>query len=452
MDLTRHTVEQRKITKKYKICVVGAGHVGLVAAACFAELGHSVLCLDSDRKKITSLQRKKLPFYEPDLESLVLKNIKRNNLTFSFSLKEAIKKSEVIFIAVGTPPQADGSADLKAIENVAHLIAENLNSYKLIVEKSTVPVQTGQKIKETIARYCKSNVDFDVASNPEFLREGKAVYDFFYPDRIVLGVESERAEKILKEIYVSIKAPFVVTDVNTAEIIKHACNSFLSTKISFANALARICSLSGADIKKVTQAMGLDKRIGKEFLDAGLGYGGFCLPKDLEAFIYISKRLGYDFGLLREVHKINEEQRKFFVEKIKEHLWVLNEKKIAILGLSFKPNTDDMRFAPSIDIVEALAKEGTQLNLYDPQAMSEAKGIFSVRLGKNPKIKFVNNAYAAVGGADCLCLLTEWEEFRQLDFAKIKKVMRYPFIADGRNIFDKEKLMRMGFKYFGIGR
>ena len=297
--------KRKSSSKKYHICVVGAGHVGLVAAACFAELGHEVVCVDNDKKRVELLKKLVLPFYEPELESLVAKGVKNKNLFFSSSLSEGIKKSEVIFIAVGTPPLHDGSADLTSIENVARAVASNLNSYKLIVEKSTVPVQTGKKVKETISRYKKNDVDFDVASNPEFLREGKAIYDFFCPDRIVIGIESDKAEKILKDIYASLETPIIVTDINTAELIKHASNSFLAAKISFINAVSRVCDLAGADVEKVSLAMGLDKRIGREFLRAGIGYGGFCFPKDVEAFIHISKKLGYDFGLLKEVKKIN---------------------------------------------------------------------------------------------------------------------------------------------------
>jgi len=323
----------------------------------------------------------------------------------------------------------------------------------LVVEKSTVPVQTGQKVKETIYRYRKSTVPFDVASNPEFLREGKAVYDFFHPDRIVIGVETEKAGKILKGLYSAIKAPLVITDINTSELIKHASNSFLSTKISFINAVARVCDLSGANITKVKEAMGFDKRIGKDFLNAGIGYGGFCFPKDLEAFIYISKKLGYDFGLLKEVKRINDDQRTYFVGKIKEHLWVLKGKKVAVLGLSFKPDTDDMRFAPSLDIVQFLLKEGASVRLYDPQAMSEAKKVFSgsTSSGKNARIVFAPNPYEAVKECDCVCILTEWKEFSSLDFKRIKQLMRYPLLADGRNMFNADEIVKKGFEYIGIG-
>jgi UDPglucose 6-dehydrogenase len=438
--------------KKYKICVVGAGHVGLVAAACFSQLGHKVICVDNNKKKINSLKKLIMPFYEPDLQPLVVRNYKHGNLAFSYDLNEAIKKSEVIFIAVGTPPRPDGSADLTSLENIARAIAKNIKSYKLIVEKSTVPVQTGQKIKTTINRYKKNNVEFDVASNPEFLREGKAVYDFFHPDRIVIGVESRRAEMILEDIYSSLKAPIVVTDINTAELIKHASNSFLAMKISFINAVARICDLAGADVKKVAEAMGLDKRIGKEFLQAGVGYGGSCFPKDIEAFMYISKKLGYEFRLLKEVKMINEEQRKYIVEKVKEHLWILKDKRIAILGLSFKPETDDMRFAPSIEVVTSFLEEGAYLNLYDPCALNTAKEVFKFKKKTDRKLKFFDNSYKAIKNTDCVCFLTEWEEFKKLDFKKIRRLMHYPLIADGRNMLDKKKLISLGFDYIGIGR
>lgn len=434
--------------KKYKICVVGAGHVGLVAAACFAKLGHKVICIDNDKKRVNSLRDNKLPFYEPDLDLLVKRGLKHGTLVFSSSLGEAIKKSEVIFIAVGTPPLADGSADLTSIGNVAHSVANNLNSYKLIVEKSTVPVQTGQKVKETIQRYKRSKNNFDVASNPEFLREGKAIYDFFYPDRIVIGVESEKAEKILKDIYTPLDAPIIVTNINAAELIKHASNSFLATKISFINAVARVCDLAGADVEKVALAMGMDKRIGKAFLDAGVGYGGFCFPKDVEAFMHISKKLGYDFDLLNQVRIINQNQRSYFVEKVKEYLWILRDKKIAILGLSFKPDTDDIRFAPSVDIIDAFIKEGASLALYDPQAKEEVKKIFK----PSNKLKFAKDPYEAVKDADCLCLITEWDEFKKLDLKKIKRSMHYPLIADGRNMYNKDKVLSAGFNYIAIGR
>lgn len=433
--------------KEFKICVVGAGHVGLVAAACFAKMGHFVFCVDNNKKRINDLNKKILPFYEPDLQELVEKGIKSKKLNFSSDLALAVKKTEIIFIAVGTPPNEDGSADLTAIENVAQTVAKNLNGYKLIVGKSTVPVHTGQKIKETILRYKKNGENFDVASNPEFLREGKAIYDFFYPDRIVLGVETKKAAKILKEVHSTIKTKVVVTDINTAELIKHASNSFLSMKISYINAISRICDLARADVEKVAQAIGLDKRIGKDFLNAGVGYGGFCFPKDVEAFIYIADKLGYNFNLLKEVKNVNDSQKIWFCEKIKETLWVLKGKKIAVLGLSFKPDTDDMRFAPSIDIINYFLKQKALVSVYDPQAMKEAKEFLT-----DDNIKFCKDAYSAAKSADCICFLTEWDEFKNIDFEKIKKNVNYPLVADGRNIFDRKELVQKGFDYIGIGK
>jgi len=441
---------QNKVDK-HNICVVGAGHVGLVAAACFAQLGNKVICVDNDVRRVAALKKLVMPFYEPQMEDLVAKNFKRGDLVFSSSLKDAILVSDIIFIAVGTPPLPDGSADLTSVENVARAVAENLNGYKLVVEKSTVPVQTGCKVKETILRYRKGTNEFDVASNPEFLREGKAVYDFFNPDRIVLGVESQRAEKILRRIYSTFKSPIVVADINAAELIKHASNSFLAMKISFANALSRVCDVAGADVKSVVEAIGMDKRFGPQFLQAGIGYGGFCFPKDVEAFIYISRKLGYGFGLLEEVKKVNDSQRFWFLDKVKERLWVLRGKRIAVAGLSFKPDTDDMRFAPSIDIVEGFLKEGAQVSVYDPQARKEAEDVFSIRARKS-NISWAKNVYEASRDCDCLCFLTEWEEFRKLDFAKIKKGMRHPLIADGRNMFERGDLSAKGFDYIGMGR
>ena len=433
------------MAKKYNICLIGAGHVGLVAAACFAELGHRVYCVDNDKKRIKSLKAKAIPFYEPDLEPLVKKGTRKKNLAFSTSLIEGIKKSQVIFIAVGTPPQPDGSADLSAIENVAQVIAKNLNSYKLIVGKSTVPVQTGKKIKETILRYKKKARDFDVASNPEFLREGKAIHDFFCPDRIVIGIESKRAENVLKDIYSKIDAPMVVTDINTAELIKHACNSFLATKISFINAVGNICEIVGADIKMVARGMGLDKRIGNSFLNAGLGFGGFCFPKDLAAFRRISEKLGYDFNLLLEVEKINNQQKKLLLSKIKENVWNLENKTIGILGLSYKPDTDDIRFAPALDIIRALMKEKVKIKAFDPKAMKNTKE-------KIKNIKYCKDPYSVTKDSDCLVIVTEWSEFKKLDFKKIKKLMKQPLVIDARNIYEPAKLKQIGFKYIGMGQ
>jgi len=428
-----------------KICVVGTGYVGLVTGACLAELGHSVICVDNDKSKINLLKKNKIPIYEPGLEEIVEKNIKNKRLSFTTQLKDGVKSSEVIFIAVGTPPRDDGSADLSFVEIVAREIAVNMNSYKLIVDKSTVPVETGEWVEMTIKRNVKKNIDFDVASNPEFLREGSAVYDTFNPDRIVIGVKSKKAENLLKDIYSPIKAPVLVTDIKSAEIIKHASNSFLAMKISYINAVANLCEKTGADVSKVAEGMGMDKRIGKSFLNAGIGFGGFCFPKDLEAFYWISKKAGFDFKLLKEVKEINEYQRLLLLKKIEESVWNLKGKTIGALGLAFKPDTDDMRFAPSIDIIEKLQENGAIIKAYDPVAMGKAKLVL-----KN--ISYQKNAYDAARGADCLVIITEWNEFRELDLIKVKKLLKHPIIIDGRNLFEPCNMKKLGFDYKCIGR
>lgn len=428
-----------------KIAVIGSGYVGLVSGACFADLGNSVTCVDIDEKKIAKLKKGVMPIYEPGLEELVRQHLKEGNLTFTSDLRGAIRKAEVIFIAVGTPPRPNGEADLSSVENVARTVAGELNSYKLVIEKSTVPVQTGEWIGKTLKRYAKKGAAFDVASNPEFLREGSAVQDFMNPDRIVLGVESKRARGILNDLYKPLKAPIVFTDIKSAEIIKHASNSFLATKISFINAISRICELAGADVEQVALGMGLDRRIGKSFLNAGIGFGGFCFPKDLSAFVRIAEKLGYDFQLLKAVQDINEEQKQHFLRKIEQAIWNLGGKTIAVLGLAFKPNTDDMRFAPSLDIIAALQASGAEINAYDPHSMEKAKACLK-------DVNYFKDAYAACKKADCVVILTEWNEFKELDLAKLKKLLVQPVIVDGRNLYDPEKMKTLGFRYFSIGR
>lgn len=427
------------------ICIVGAGHVGLVTGACFAELGNRVVCVDNNSSRIVGLKKSIMPFYEPGLEEMVVKNVKEKRLKFTTNLREAVKKSLIIFIAVGTPPKENGEADLTDIEKVAQNIAHSLPSYRLIVEKSTVPVETGKWVEHTIRANIHGKKKFDVASNPEFLREGSAIGDFMHPDRIVLGVESKRAKEILIELYKPLKVPIIVTDIKSAEIIKHASNSFLATKISFINAIANICEKVGADVLKVAQGLGSDKRIGNKFLNAGCGYGGFCFPKDIEAFIRIAEKKGYDFQLLKAVKKINEEQKDSMIKKIEDALWNLKGKTIAILGLSFKPGTDDLRFAPSIDIINKLKLDGVRIRAFDPQAMPGARKIFK-------DIKFCKDVYETAKGSDCLVVLTEWNEFKEIDFKKIKKLLKQPVIVDGRNIYDPAKMKKMGFRYIGIGR
>jgi len=427
------------------ISVVGAGHVGLVTGACFADLGNQVVVTDHDKDKIALLKRGKTPFYEPGLEELVRRGIAQKRLRFTTSMKEAVEHGLVIFISVWTPQRPNGEADLTAVENVSRQIAQALRAYRVIVEKSTVPVETGEWVKRTMSLSVRRRVPFDVASNPEFLREGQAVQDFMNPDRIVLGVESKRAKDLLLELYKPLKAPIVVTDVKSAELIKHASNSFLAMKISFINAIAQLCDQVGADITKVAEGMGLDTRIGRAFLDAGVGWGGSCFPKDVWAFIRIADKLGYDFQLLKAVAQVNVQQRQLFVKRIAQILWNLNNKTIGVLGLAFKPNTDDLRSAPSIDIIRMLQEEGAKVRTFDPKAMEQANGLFT-------DVTFCKDVYEAARGADCLVIVTEWNEFKELDFVRLKKLMRQPCIIDGRNIYDPEALRRLGFRYVGIGR
>ena len=428
------------------VAVVGTGYVGLVTGACLSEIGHNIVCVDIDKEKIAKLKEGISPIYEPGIEELIKKNSKAGRLSFTTDLAEAIQKSAVIFIAVGTPPKENGEADLSYVENVARGIAEAATTPKIVVEKSTVPVETGEKISQVLSHYNPHNVDFEVVSNPEFLREGSAIEDFMKPDRIVIGVGSEKARDVMNELYAPLNAEILFTDIRSAEIIKHASNSFLATKISFINAIANICEKTGANIAHVSKGIGLDKRIGKSFLNAGIGYGGFCFPKDVDAFVRISEKNGYDFGLLKEVQNINAGQRKAFVKKVEENLWVVKGKKVAVLGLAFKPNTDDMRFAPSIDIINALKEEGAKISAFDPQAMGNAKKIF------NGSVELCDDVYAAMDGAEAILLLTEWPEFREIDFEKVKKGMKGKFVIDGRNFLDSEKLESLGFIYRGIGR
>jgi len=427
------------------ISIIGTGYVGLVTGACLAELGNKVICADNNYKKISDLKKGNIPIYEPGLEELVKINTKKKRISFTASIKEAVQKSEVIFIAVGTPSLDNGEADLTGVENVARNIALNLTRYRLIVEKSTVPVETGIWVKHTISTYVRHKIKFDIASNPEFLREGQAINDFMHPDRIVIGVESKKARDIMVSLYRPLNAPLVITDIKSAELIKHASNSYLATKISFINAIARICEKVGADVVEVAQGMGLDKRIGSGFLNAGIGYGGSCFPKDVDAFINIAEKLGCNFDLLKAVRAVNQQQKDFFLNKIKDLLWIIKDKAIGVLGLSFKPNTDDIRNAPSIDIIQALQSEGAKIKVYDPSAMEKAGELLG-------KVKFCKDPYEACRGSDCLLIITEWDEFKELDFSKIKKLLRRPFIIDGRNIYEPERMKKLGFTYAGIGR
>lgn len=427
------------------ILVVGSGHVGLVTGACLADLGNSAICMDDDNEKIEGLKKGIMPFYEPGLEEIVHRNVNESRLSFTTRVEEGVKQAEIIFICVGTPQRPGGEADLSYVETASKRIAEAMDSYKVIVEKSTVPVRTGGWVRRTLERNNSGNVSFDVVSNPEFLREGKAIYDFMNPDRIVIGVESERAANMMIELYKPLNAPLIMTNIETAELIKHASNVFLALKISYVNAVANVCEKVGADVVKVAEGMGYDKRIGREFLDAGVGYGGYCLPKDLAAFIKIAEEVGYDFELLKAIQRINDDQRELIVKKAKSALWNLNNKTIAILGLSFKPDTDDMREAPSIDIIAKLQEEGAKIKAYDPQAMENAKRIL-------PNITYCETPYQAAKDSDALIIITEWEEFKNLDLFKVKKLLKQPVIIDGRNIFDPSQMEELEFIYHGVGR
>lgn len=427
------------------ITVIGAGHVGLVQAAIFAEKGNRVVCLDSDSGKISMLKEKKMPFFEPGLEDAVIAEMKKGALSFSDRIQEGVESSDILFICVGTPPKENGEPNLMYVENVAQDIGRAMKTYKLIVEKSTVPVETGEWIERTIRKFSRENVEFDVACNPEFLREGQAVYDARKPNRIVIGAKSEKARKLLKKLYEPFDSPLIFCDIKTAELIKHASNAFLSLKISYINAISQICDRVGADVEKVAEGMGHDPRIGCSFLNAGVGYGGFCFPKDLQAFIHIAEKAGYDFKLLKCVEEINTFQRQHLVDKMKKSLWVLDGKIIGILGLSFKPDTDDMRFAPSVEIIAKLQSEGARIQAYDPVAVHEAKKMLN-------GVKFCSDAYETARDADALVLMTEWKEFLDVDWKKIKTLMKNPSVFDGRNFLNESKLTLLGFSYVGMGR
>jgi UDPglucose 6-dehydrogenase len=428
------------------VSIIGTGHVGLVTGACLAELGNSILCVDIDGKKIDDLKAGVMPFFEPALDAMVLHHSSHGNLRFGTTVAEAVNSADVIFICASTPPNADGSADISSIESVAREIADNAHGYCLVVEKSTVPVKTGERIKSTLEEYGHDDAEFDVASIPEFLREGTAVKDTLEPERIVIGATSQRAIEILTSLYEPITAPLVITDINTAEIIKHASNSFLAMKISYINAVATICERTGADVTTVAMAMGLDSRIGKQFLEAGVGYGGSCFPKDVAAFVHVAGSVGYDFEILRAVEKVNREQRQSVVPKLKARLGTLKGTRIAVLGLAFKPDTDDLRESPAVDIVWQLVEMGASVKAYDPKAMNAATTIFGER------ILFATDAYDAANGADALILLTQWSEFKSLDWTKMRQLLKGPLVIDGRNTWNPASINNAGLQYIGIGR
>ncbi len=447
-----------------RISILGCGYVGLVTGACLAEMGHEVVCSDNDIDKIDVLNRGDLPIYEPHLDNIVARNQEAGRLAFTANLAEAVRFGDAIFICVGTPPMEDGDADLSSIDSAARLIASEARSSKLVIEKSTVPMQTGQKLKRALAIYGRnSGCNFSVASNPEFLCEGTAVSDFLHPDRIVIGVGDDSSETQLREIYrplveQNIPCPvhhgecpprtaprLVVTSINSAELIKHACNSFLAVKISYANLISDICENMGADVNEVVEAMGLDPRIGPHFLRPGLGFGGFCLPKDVQAFIKLGEKAGVDMSLLRDAEGINKKRIDQFLAKARQALWILKGKRIGILGLAFKPGTDDIRFAPAIELIRRLLVAQAQVQVYDPQAMSKTRAVY-------PSLTYCDDAYQAAEGAEAIMIVTEWSEFRTLDWARIERLMVRPLILDGRNLLEGPTMVVLGFEYQGIGR
>ncbi len=430
------------------IGIIGTGYVGLVTGACFAEFGLFVTCVDKDEKKIKALKKGEIPFYEPGLDELVKRNVKQGRLIFTTKIAKAVESSLVIFIAVGTPRRGDGSADMKYVEEVAREIANHMDDYKVIVTKSTVPVGTGEKIREIISRNLKSRTDFDIVSNPEFLREGSAIEDFMRPNRVVLGAASPQAVAIMKDLYKPLyllETPFVITNIETAELIKYASNSFLATKISFINEIATLCEKVGADVHMVAKGMGLDQRIGSKFLHPGPGYGGSCLPKDTTALLKIAEDNNVHLGIVDAAVRANERQRGYMVERIKQSMGDLKGKTLAVLGLSFKPNTDDIRDAPSVPIIKTLLKEGAKIRAYDPVSMEEAEKIL-------PEIKYCKDPYNTLKGADALIIMTEWNQFRNLELDKIKALLNSPFFFDLRNIYDPQKMREKGFQYYSVGR
>jgi UDPglucose 6-dehydrogenase len=448
-----------------QIAIVGSGYVGLVAGACFAEIGHNVVVVDNDQKKLAELNNGKVPIHENFLPELLDRH-RGNRLTFSDDLHGAVRVSSLVFVAVGTPATERGEADLSYVESVAREISGAIDGYKVIVEKSTVPVYTSQWIRKIILRNGADSGSFDVASNPEFLREGTAVTDFLFPDRIVIGCDNEHSAKVLREAYApltdgsysqrsdaipqpdgtSVPAPLIVTSTKSAELIKHASNAFLAMKISFINAVASVCEAVGANVNQVCQGVGADSRIGPRFLSPGIGYGGSCFPKDVLAFRAVARECGYEFRLLDEVMRINEEQRQRFLGKVRNALWTLRGKHLGVLGLAFKGGTDDLRESPALFIVEALLQEGCRVTAYDPAAMQRTREVIG------SKIQFANSAYEAARGADALLILTEWEEFAELDLNRLNQELRYPIVIDGRNLYEPGMMEAQGFTYYSVGR
>lgn len=454
------------MSQPVSIAVVGSGYVGLVAAACFAEIGHRVICVDNDEAKVKLLREGGVPIHEDYLPELLARN-RENKVEFTTDLAAA-RQSQVIFIAVGTPQSKTGSADLSYVDAVASEIARSIEDYKVIVEKSTVPVYTNEWIRRVIERNGVPRENFDIASNPEFLREGTAVVDFLHADRIVIGAESERAGKLLSAIYEPLTSgdyyrlphavpgccgednppPLLLTSTKAAELIKHASNAFLAMKISFINVVANICEAVDADVEQVSRGMGMDGRIGPKFLRAGIGYGGSCFPKDVAAFRYVAEQLGVDFSLLQEVESINDEQKKRFFQKVRSALWTFRGKRIGVLGLSFKGGTDDIRDSPALDIVEQLLKEGSTVVAFDPAAMDRAKEVIPA----SERMRYVDDPYVAAQDADALVILSDWQEFGDLDLDRLHYTLRYPIVIDGRNLYDPAQMVERGFTYLSVGR
>lgn len=429
---------------KKNITIIGTGYVGLVTGACLAESGNKVFCVDIDQSRISSLNNGIIPFFEPGLGKIVERNLKKRRLFFNTDLSVAMAQSEIIFITVGTPPKENGEADLSYIDKVAYDIGRNLKQYKIIAVKSTVPTGTCRRIMEMIGKYSKAK--FDIVSNPEFLREGSAVLDFLKPDRIIVGLESKKAESILKKLYTPFKAPIIFTSIESSEMIKYSSNAFLATKISFINEIANVCERVGADVGEIAKGMGLDSRIGSGFLQAGIGYGGSCFPKDVKALYQSAGINGYEFCLLRSVIEVNKNQKKFIIEKTERLLKGLKNKTIGVWGLAFKANTDDVRESAAIEIINVFLEKGAAIKVYDPMAIDNAKKVL-------PKeVFFCGSPYEAIKGSDVLFIATEWDEFKKINFVKIKKMLKQPNIVDGKNIFDPIIMKKKGFNYTSVGR
>ncbi|HTM25382.1 MAG TPA: UDP-glucose/GDP-mannose dehydrogenase family protein [Vicinamibacterales bacterium] len=430
-----------------KIAVVGTGYVGLVAGACLAENGNDVICIDKDAAKVRSLQRGRIPIYEPGLEELVRRNRAEKRLSFTTDLAKGVRVSQIVFIAVGTPTGEDGAADLRHVLDVARQIGKSMNGYKVIVDKSTVPVGTSEQVREVVKK--ETSQPFSVVSNPEFLKQGAAIEDFMKPDRVVIGADDRRAGEIMKELYAPFTrtgAPIMMMDCASAELSKYAANAMLATRISFMNEVANVCELVGADVDQVRRAVASDRRIGPAFLFPGVGYGGSCFPKDVKAMMRFASAKSYDFEILRAVESVNERQKVRLLVKMKQHLGSLKGKRVAVWGLAFKPKTDDMREAPAVPLISALLDAGAVVSAYDPEALKVARGLFGTR------VEFADKSYDALKGADALALVTEWPEFREPDWGRIKKLMRTPVVFDGRNIYNPDQLRGLGFVYYSMGR